>query len=458
MSETPVSRRTAFTKDFQRNSVVDFLILNKPLEIIQAPLCIPADLLDPTSEGYSAFLYRPRDVREYEEGFGPSVSVRVGDDDTVWKRSRNKWNPFEKIRTIEGVQDSNFSIMWDRTRANSYYVTERMYYYLDKEKHKEKFSGMRGKLYITRMLQKSPTDCIFLLQFIVELLSDDQMEVIRVKEDKKRKKVIYPIEEGRRASDGDVADAVSLSRLRANTTLPSINRLFNSLGQTQGPAFSADPFDALANAAALARASQPGFPGFAPGVDTPSFNGEEQPKPPARSFKRVYTHTKSRSIEQEPAARWRSYSQSAGPSSPCDPDSMETDGAPDAKRRSIDPAFALAGLSDVAMSTSSSRTQSPVPSEPRTPPAMPQMAPMFPMHPQFPFMANPFPFGLPSYGFPGSAGPAQVSDPSAMQVDPVSAAGMFPVHPMFNPFGSVMFSPANPMMMFPQAASVPKSS
>jgi DNA-directed RNA polymerase subunit N (RpoN/RPB10) len=99
------------------------------------------------STGYSAFLYRPRDVREYEEGFGPSVSVRVGDDDTVWKRSRNKWNPFEKIRTIEGVQDSNFSIMWDRTRANSYYVTERMYYYLDKEKHKEKFSGMRGKLY-----------------------------------------------------------------------------------------------------------------------------------------------------------------------------------------------------------------------------------------------------------------------------------------------------------------------
>jgi hypothetical protein len=312
----------------------------------------------------------------------------------------------------------------------------------------------RALRYITRMLQKSPADCIFLLQFIVELLSDDQMEVMRVKEDKKRKKVVYPIEEGRRASDGDATDAVSLSRLRANTTLPSINRLFNSLGQTQGPAFSADPFDALANAAALARASQPGFPGYTPGPDGSSFNGEEHPKPPARPFKRVFTHTKSRSIEQEPAARWRSYSQSAGPSSPCDPDSMETDGAPDAKRRSIDPAFALAGLSDAAMSTSSSRTQSPVPSEPRTPPSMPQMAPMFPMHPQFPFMANPFPFGMPSYGFPGSG---QVSDPSAMQVDPVTAASMFPVHPMFSPFGGVMFS-ANPMMMFPQANGMPKSS
>jgi len=35
----------------------------------------------------------------------------------------------------------------------SYYVTERMYYYLDRDKHREKYNNIRAKLYITRLHQ-----------------------------------------------------------------------------------------------------------------------------------------------------------------------------------------------------------------------------------------------------------------------------------------------------------------
>jgi len=63
-------------------------------------------------EGYLAFLYTSKEKKEYEEGFGPSVTVRVGGEDTIWKRSRNKWNPFEKIRTLDGVDNEGFTISW----------------------------------------------------------------------------------------------------------------------------------------------------------------------------------------------------------------------------------------------------------------------------------------------------------------------------------------------------------
>jgi hypothetical protein len=139
-----------------------------------------------------------KDAREYEEGFGPSVNVRVGADDTIWKRSRfashpipeyanvyrnfswdnvfpsfpafhvysppicslipdcsNKWNPFEKIKTLDDADsETAFTVMWDRNHSNSFYVTERMYYYLDREKHKDKYKTIRAKLYITRLHQK----------------------------------------------------------------------------------------------------------------------------------------------------------------------------------------------------------------------------------------------------------------------------------------------------------------
>ena len=93
--------------------------------------------------GYSAFLYKAKDDREYDEGFGPSILVKLGVDETVWKRSRNKWNPFEKIRTIANPNETEFAVVWDRNKMNSYYVTEQMYYYLDKEKHREKYTDVR---------------------------------------------------------------------------------------------------------------------------------------------------------------------------------------------------------------------------------------------------------------------------------------------------------------------------
>lgn len=104
---------------------------------------------------------------EYEEGFGPSVTVRIGNDETTWKRSRNKWNPFEKIKTVPGIDNSaDFKVIWDRAHSNSFYVTERMYYYLDREKHRDKFRHLRAKLYITRLQQRAGQS--FLLQFIIE--------------------------------------------------------------------------------------------------------------------------------------------------------------------------------------------------------------------------------------------------------------------------------------------------
>jgi len=66
----------------------------------------------------------------------------------------NKWNPFERIKTLDGLSnEQGFTIMWDRSKSNSYYVTERMYYYLDKDKHREKYKSIRAKLYITRLHQ-----------------------------------------------------------------------------------------------------------------------------------------------------------------------------------------------------------------------------------------------------------------------------------------------------------------
>jgi hypothetical protein len=118
---------------------------------------------------------------EYEEGFGPSVNVRIGNDETTWKRSRNKWNPFEKIKTVPGMENGNdFKVVWDRAHSNSFYVTERMYYYLDREKHRDKFRSLRAKLYITRLLQRAGQS--FLLQFIIERAQEEELEPIRVRE------------------------------------------------------------------------------------------------------------------------------------------------------------------------------------------------------------------------------------------------------------------------------------
>lgn len=130
--------------------------------------------------GYIAFIYSAEE-HEYEEGFGPSVTVRVGSDETTWKRSRNKWNPFEKIRTVANLEHANdFKVTWDRPHNQAYYVTERMYYYLDKEKYREKFKSLRAKLYITRVQQRSAQT--FLLQFIIERQSDDIVEPIKPRE------------------------------------------------------------------------------------------------------------------------------------------------------------------------------------------------------------------------------------------------------------------------------------
>jgi hypothetical protein len=65
---------------------------------------------------------------------------------------------------------NNFKISWDKNGLNSYYVTERMYYYLDKDKHKERFKSIRAKLYITRMHQEGPKR--FLLQFIMDKMTE----------------------------------------------------------------------------------------------------------------------------------------------------------------------------------------------------------------------------------------------------------------------------------------------
>jgi len=74
--------------------------------IIEKPFWIPDSLVFPVSgeENYFCFLYKVKDVKEYTEGFGPSVCIRVNNEETVWKRSRNKWNSFDKIRASQHVK------------------------------------------------------------------------------------------------------------------------------------------------------------------------------------------------------------------------------------------------------------------------------------------------------------------------------------------------------------------
>lgn len=140
--------------------------------------------------GYLAYLYHADD-KEYDEGFGPSVTVIVGGEDTTWKRSRNKWNPFEKIRTVPGMEnEEDFTVIRDKSKHASYYHTERMYYYLDRDRFKEKYRTIRAKLYITRLQRKG--DPIFLLQFIMERLTEEELETQRMKEMSKQSKTKKP--------------------------------------------------------------------------------------------------------------------------------------------------------------------------------------------------------------------------------------------------------------------------
>jgi len=183
-------KQRTYNREFQKGEVIRFLVKKEALPTTSVPLKIPGDLFTPGRlEGYLCYLYHARDDREYEEGFGPSVIVKVGGEETIWKRSRNKWNPFEKIRTLSDVQNAGFTIIWDRYKINSYYLTERMYYYLDREKHKEKYDAIRAKLYITRLHQVGKK--VFLLQFIMEKLTDEEIQRqkdIYAKKVKKREK------------------------------------------------------------------------------------------------------------------------------------------------------------------------------------------------------------------------------------------------------------------------------
>jgi hypothetical protein len=190
MSETDalkLKRQRKYNREFQKNEVIRYLVKKEPLAFKEEPLQIDDLFASEAEEAYAAFLYRVKEQKEYDEGFGPSVVVKVGNEETIWKRSRNKWNPFEKIRTIPSVPQGDFTIVWDRNKLNAYYVTERMYYYLDREKHKNKFSSIRAKLYITRVHQKE--EQVFLLQFIMERLSDEEQEqqkkLQKQKEDKR---------------------------------------------------------------------------------------------------------------------------------------------------------------------------------------------------------------------------------------------------------------------------------
>jgi hypothetical protein len=110
--------------------------------------------------------------------------VKVNGEDTVWKRSRNKWNSFDKIRSFSNINNDRFDLYVDSIGYNSFYVIERMYYYLDKEKHKNRYKNLRAKLYITRVNQNK--DWIFLLQFITEHLAGDTTD--STKKVKQRKK------------------------------------------------------------------------------------------------------------------------------------------------------------------------------------------------------------------------------------------------------------------------------
>jgi len=177
-----------FNREFQKNEVIKYLIMkDQNFVIIDKPIVVPQSLFNPPygEESYLSFVYKVKDQKEYMEGFGPSVYIRIDNEDTTWKRSRNKWNSFDKIRTTNQINNDNFDILWDQSGLNSYYVLERMYYYLDKEKHKNKFNSIRAKLYITRVHQHK--DWIFLLQFITEHLTLEEQESNRRMKQKKKK-------------------------------------------------------------------------------------------------------------------------------------------------------------------------------------------------------------------------------------------------------------------------------
>jgi hypothetical protein len=181
----PIDTKRNYNRDFQKAEVLRYLVRREPLTQMHQPLTISPDLFEVgCEEGYLVFLYHAEE-HEYEEGFGPSVNVRIGGDETTWKRSRNKWNPFEKIKTVPGLESSNdFKVVWDRAHSNSFYVTERMYYYLDREKHRDKFRNLRAKLYITRLLQR--TGQSFLLQFIIERAQEEEVESYKAVRDSLR--------------------------------------------------------------------------------------------------------------------------------------------------------------------------------------------------------------------------------------------------------------------------------
>jgi len=163
----------------------NFSYIDKPIIVPQSLFCPPYG-----EECYMCFVYKVKDLKEYTEGFGPSVNIRIDNEDTTWKRSRNKWNSFDKIRTSTQINNDNFEILWDQSGMNSYYVLERMYYYLDKEKHKNKFNSIRAKLYITRVHQHK--DWIFLLQFITEHLTIEEQESSKRLKQKRRKSICNP--------------------------------------------------------------------------------------------------------------------------------------------------------------------------------------------------------------------------------------------------------------------------
>jgi len=62
-----------------------------------------------------------------------------------------------------------------------------MYYYLDKEKHRDRFHSVRAKLYLTRVHQTKNWN--FLLQFVIEHISVEQENSKKLKQ--KRRKNIF---------------------------------------------------------------------------------------------------------------------------------------------------------------------------------------------------------------------------------------------------------------------------
>ncbi|XP_049850775.1 uncharacterized protein LOC126323902 isoform X2 [Schistocerca gregaria] len=171
-----LSKRKVYDRNFQKSEVIKYLVLKQKLQHISLPLIIKDGLFQKdTNQDYLVFLYKAS-VHEYNEGFGPSVVIKLDGDETVWKRSRNKWNSFDKIKTISDLHTNSedIEVIWDHLHLNSFYITERMYYYLDHEKHKDKLQTLRAKLYITRLQQR--TERTLLLQFIMEKIRDDKIK------------------------------------------------------------------------------------------------------------------------------------------------------------------------------------------------------------------------------------------------------------------------------------------